>query len=186
MKYKAVMTMQSVAAYLTQLPFLGLLIALFINDEIADNVIVGVEIYCIVMCVICLLLAFINILFAFLNLTKDVELPYKTTMLVKIAMIPYYIINFFIWAIFVIGTLNPFFIVLLPLIVTFSIVTTYFIMISTGSQNIAALLKQFFAEKRLSCLIYAIFHFIFCADVIAAIMVYCNNRPLNRGNCIEI
>jgi hypothetical protein len=186
MKYKGAMIAQCVAAYLTQLPFLGLLIALFINDEIADGVIVGIEIYCIAMCLICLLIAFLNILLAFLNLNKDIKMPYKTTMIIKIVMIPYYIINFFIWAIFVIGTLNPFLIIFLPLIVAFSIVTTYFIMLATSAQNIVCLIKQFFKEKSLSCLIYAIFHFIFCADVIAAIMLYSNYKQNINYKSIDI
>jgi hypothetical protein len=186
MKYKAVMIAQCIVAYLMQLPFLGLIIALFINDEISQNIIIGFEVYSIAMCVVCLLIAFLNVTITILNVTKDVPCPYKLTMAVKLAMIPFYVINFLIWAIFVIGTLNPFFIVLLPIIIAFSIISTYFVMLSTSSQNIAYLLRQFFLQKNLVFLVYAIFHFIFCVDVIVAILLNCNYKPTTNYNGTDI
>jgi hypothetical protein len=170
-----------------QLPFLGLLISLFITTDISDTIILGVEIYSIILCVISLLIAFLSIILALLNLTKEVPCPYKTTLAIKLTLIPFYVINFLIWAIFVVGTLNPFFFVFLPLILGFSIVSTYLIMLSTSAQNIVYLLRQFVIQKKLSYLGYAICHFIFCVDVIAAVMVYINHKPLpNHDNVIDI
>jgi hypothetical protein len=169
-----------------QLPFLGLIIALFINTEIADSVIIGIEIYSIIMCVLTLLIAFLNIILALLNHGKNIPSPYKITMAIKLALIPFYVINFLIWSIFVIGSLNPFFFIFLPLFLAFSIITTYFIMLATSLQNIVYLWRQFVSQKKLSYLIYAILHFIFCVDVIGSILVYCDNKTASNYNATDI
>jgi hypothetical protein len=160
-----------------QLPFFGLVIAIFINNDISQNIVSGIIVFCLTMSINCLLVALLNIVLALLNATKDVTMPYKTTMIIKLAMIPFYIINFFTWTIFIIGSLTPFFALFTPILITVSIVTTYFIMLSTGSQNIAYLFRQFSINKNIFYIIYAVCHFIFCLDVIAAILLYCNNNP---------
>jgi hypothetical protein len=192
MKYKPVIIIQCIITYLMQLPFLGLIIALFINNEISDGIILGIELYCIIMCVLCFLIIFLNIVFALLNITKDVPCPYRTTMAIKIAMIPFYVINFLIWAIFIIGTLNPFFIIYLPFIIVLSIFLTYFTMISTSSHNIAYLLRQFFDKenlfntKKLYYIIYIVCHFIFCVDVVASILLYSNHKPTDNFENVDV
>ena len=109
---------------------------------------------------------------AFLSVFKDHENPTKSTLVIKLAAIPWYAVNFYFWAGLASGFLNPFLLIALPLVIGLGVVLTYFVMLSTSLYSIAYLIrglkKQMFPFRP----VYvpaAIFHFIFCLDVVGAI-----------------
>ena len=109
---------------------------------------------------------------AFLSVFKDHPNPTKNTLIVKLAAIPWYAVNFYFWVGLASGFLNPFLLIALPLVIGLGVVLTYFVMLSTSLYSIAYLIrglkKQMFPFRP----VYvpaAIFHFIFCLDVVGAL-----------------
>ena len=96
-------------------------------------------------------------------------------MIVKIALIPWFIGNFIICAMICAGMLNPFLFLFIPLFITYSVCITYLFIISTSLVNIGYL----FAQKRAktikfnkNIIVAIVFHFIDCLDFIGAIVLY--------------
>ena len=173
MKNKWLLWSLCIAAYLMQLPFVGLITALLVNAEgVPDAAVVAVELVSLVFCILAVLLCFCNVLSAVLGVFKNLPAPYKTTAAVKIALIPFYVLNFFIWAILIIGTLNPFFLGLAIVFLIVSFLSTYVFMLATGVHNIAHLLKRAWKEKDVKEVLWAVAHFIYFADVVAAILLW--------------
>ena len=109
---------------------------------------------------------------AFLSVFKDQPNPTKNTLIIKLAAIPWYAVNFYFWVGLASGFLNPFLLIALPLVIALGVVLTYFVMLSTSLYSIAYLIrglkKQMFPVRP----VYvpaAVFHFIFCLDVVGAI-----------------
>ena len=173
MKNKWLLWSLCIEAYLMQLPFVGLIAALLVNaDGVPDAAVVAVELVSLAFCILAVLLCFCNVLSAVWGAFKNLPAPYKTTAAVKIALIPFYVLNFFIWAILIIGTLNPFFLGLAIVFLIVSFLSTYVFMLATGVHNIAHLLKRAWEEKDVKEVFWAVAHFIYFADVVAAILLW--------------
>ena len=106
----------------------------------------------------------------------------KTTFWVKIALIPFFIINFIIWALFWLATINPFLILFGPFIWVISLFATYVFMIGGGLQNIVYLVKRYLAERQFRYLLYAVLHFIYIADIVAAGLA-CYDEKKAKNQC---
>ena len=173
MKNKWLLWSLCIAVYLMQLPFVGLITALLVDtDGVPDAAVVAVELVSLAFCILAVLLCFCNVLSAVLGVFKNSPAPYQTTAAVKIALIPFYVLNFFIWAILIIGTLNPFFLGLAIVFLIVSFLSTYVFMLATGVHNIAHLLKRAWEEKDVKEVLWAVAHFIYFADVVAAVLLW--------------
>lgn len=102
----------------------------------------------------------------------------RFTMLSKISLIPFFILNFVICFLFVAGAFNPFLIWSLFIIVPIMVFLTYLVLLTTSSYNIGYLMYK---VRKKECTLafgiwYSIFHLIFCIDVFASIVLYYNEK----------
>lgn len=162
--------------YLSQLPFVVLLAVSCAEVEVSDGVVLAVEIFCAVTCLVTLGIGLANLIVAVLNFSKDIRPPYRLTMTAKLVLVPFFIVNFVIWALLIVGSLNPFLFFLAPLFAVFSVVSTYMIMLASGVHNMAYLLRELIKTRQIKYIFYLIAHFIFCIDVVAAIVLYIKEK----------
>ncbi|MBO4538828.1 MAG: hypothetical protein J5781_01015 [Clostridia bacterium] len=109
---------------------------------------------------------------AFLSVFKDHDNPTKITLVIKLAAIPWYVVNFYFWFGLASGFLNPFLLIALPLVIGLGVVLTYFVMLSTSLYSIAYLIRGLKKQMFPFRFVYvpaAVCHFIFCLDVVGAI-----------------
>lgn len=156
--------------YAMQIPFLVIIIGIAADPDFSDSVIRAVEIYCGAMCVAIVLLCVVQLVAA---VKGDAACcPLAVTMAVKLALIPFFIINFVVWLILWLGTFNLLLIWFAPAVWLISLSSTYIFMLGGGAWNIVYLIRLFMREKKWRYLLYAVLHFIYVADVVAAALAY--------------
>ena len=112
----------------------------------------------------------------------DEEIP-KSTMIMKLSLIPWYALNFFIGFVICSFFLNPFVMIAIPVIIAILSTSTYILMLSTSVGDIAYSIRSCIKrEWRVTpALVFAlIFSFIFCLDVVGAIMLYSKSQKAAR------
>ena len=110
---------------------------------------------------------------------KNNEDMTKFTMIIKLAAIPWYIVNFVVCSMVILGMLNPFFLMGIPLFAFIFVSTTYINMLAVSANNIGVIISELITHKIKSnglLIVGMIFHFMFCLDVLGAIFTYVNYR----------
>ena len=167
-----------VLLYVMQLPFLGWFIAYALNPDLLDGA-MAVIIFSFALGVAVVVLSVISLVAAVKGDGQSFS-PLKTTFWVKIALIPFYIINFIIWALFCLASLFPLIIWMAPFVWGISFFSTYLFMLGGGVQNIVCLIKRYCAERQFKYALFAILHFIYVADIVAAALAYFDDKKLIR------
>ena len=170
-----------VMLYVVQLPISGLFVALVVNPDLSETAISAAMLACLAASAVVLVLCILALVSAIKGGIKSFS-PLKTTFWVKIALIPFFIINFIIWALFWLATINPFLILFGPFIWVISLFATYVFMIGGGLQNIVYLVKRYLAERQFRYLLYAVLHFIYIADIVAAGLA-CYDEKKAKNQC---
>lgn len=183
MNRKALLWAICALLYAMQLPFAVAIIIVAVNPDFSAEIVRGIAIASASLCVLIVALCILNITTAVKDYLKGQKYcPYATTAKVKLALIPFFIINFVIWAFFWLGTLNMFLIWAAPAVWIISLFTTYVFMLGGGVQNISYLIRRFRDEGNIKYLVFAVLHFIYIADVIAAVLAYLDGRTsLNKA-----
>ena len=97
------------------------------------------------------------------------------TVAVKIAMIPFFGINLYLWLMLISGLLNPFLMLSIPFVAIIGVCLTYVYMLTTGLPDIIYTIIFCFRHKRrptLFMVIGVILCFIFVADIAGSIMLH--------------
>ena len=130
----------------------------------------------------CLLLAFpIFVLSIITIFKKEIVDSTKLIMILKLALIPWYIANFVLWGLLVAGMFNPFLMIGIPIVITISAIGTYVLMFSSSIVNVCTIIGEL-KNKTLkpSGLLIAgmALQFIFCLDGLGAVFTYivCNKK----------
>ena len=174
MKRKIMMWIFCALLYAMQIPFLVIIIGIAADPDFSDSVIRAVEIYCGAMCVAIVLLCVVQLVAA---VKGDAACcPLAVTMAVKLALIPFFIINFVVWLILWLGTFNLLLIWFAPAVWLISLSSTYIFMLGGGAWNIVYLIRLFMREKKCRYLLYAVMHFIYIADVVASVLAYIDSK----------
>ncbi len=133
----------------------------------------------------------VAVLFAFAILVPSIISIFKKnnedmtlfTMIIKLAAIPWYIINFILCGFMLAGALNPFMFFAIPFMIAIFECVTYIDMFAVSFNNVAVLISELRTKtiKPSALLIVGmVFHFIFCLDVLGAIFTYVNYRKINN------
>ena len=103
---------------------------------------------------------------------------------VKIAMIPFFVINIVLWILLIAGMLNPFLMLGIPLAAVIGVCLTYVYMLMTGLPDIIYCIGFCIKKKRPTGLMVAgvILNFFFILDVIGSIMIH---RSLKKIITVE-
>jgi hypothetical protein len=139
--------------------------------------------------IVALIVALINAILALIHVFRCSVPPTKTSMVIKIVLIPFYLMNFFYWALLAAGFCNPWLMLGVPLIITLGAIITFCYMISTSAPNLFYLFRLG-KEKKLKANGYyvtaIVFHFFFILDVVGAIMLDHLLKKEEKANTIEI
>ncbi len=134
---------------------------------------------------VALFIGFLGLAFGVFNSSRDTVDPTTSTMVCKLALIPWYVANFLFWLILIAGFCNPWLIFGMPLIIVTGVCITWLYVALGSAQNIAYVWREV-RMRRLevtSALILAIvFHFIFVFDVVGAIML----REIVRKQQVQV
>lgn len=179
-KSNTILIIQLVCMYLIHLPlYVGMI---FVNLPNVENRAIEV-LFVIGFAALALMIpvCIVSLVFACLHFTRINASPLTTAMIVKLCLIPWYILNFLICGSFVVGFLNPWLIMAIPILIAVEVFTTYIFMLSTGIHSIAYTIKYLAFHKikpSAQIIIALIFHFIFCLDIVGAIMLNIENKKL--------
>ncbi|HPK29161.1 MAG: hypothetical protein BWX57_00611 [Tenericutes bacterium ADurb.Bin024] len=150
-----------VSAYLMQVFFL---IGLFAGESFAWANYAGL--------VFTLLTLVFGVIATVKSVTGDTRDTRKETMTFKLLLIPYFVINFIIGFMALLGALVNF--MVLPIIVAgviLMLVFNYFMVVVTSASNIRYLIKNLVVKKDPLTLLHIAFHFIFVTDVISSVIL---------------
>ena len=129
--------------------------------------------------VICALL----LAFSIVSIFKG-ENASRMTMIIKIVLIPWYIVNFILCVCLIGGMLNPFLMLTIPIAVFLMISTTYINMLASGLPDIAFFVHLLIKKKvelNATLIISILFMFIFCLDAIGGILFYIKTREIEMA-----
>ena len=102
----------------------------------------------------------------------------KFVMIYKIVAIPWFIGNFIMGILLIAGMLNPFLLLAIPIVIMLLILSTYICMVSSSTINfshIVVLAKNNGLSLNVPFMIGIIISFIFCLDVVGAILIFLEN-----------
>lgn len=107
----------------------------------------------------------------------------KFIMIIKIILIPWYIANFTLWALMILGMLNPFLFVAIPIMIVLSMFGTYIYMLSSSLNNICLIISNFknkTLEVKPLFIVGMILQLFFCIDIVGAILTFIASRQYKK------
>ena len=159
-----------ISLYLMQIPLL--IDFIIINsenyNEILENILFNTSL---AFLIISTILGLVNLIIALTNKQDNVI---KTTMISKLILIPYFIINFIICLLLTIGFSFIFTILSAFILIPLFILFTFMTMIVTSSYNISYLINKF-KHKEINIIVfimYFILQCVFICDIIDTIYIY--------------
>ena len=188
---KITLIAQAVGMYVMHLPLYIFFIIELIGvggdmENLVSNIVTAT---CTLMSVVGLI-CIANIVFSVISIFKGEYDLSKTVRNVKLALIPWYVLNFAMCIIMVALMFNPFLMVGIPVLVAIAMGLTYFFMLGTSLPNVAYYLRKVFVTKEEKAtkarVLTVILHFIFCLDVIGAILFLRQNKKAEIPSDAEI
>jgi len=170
---------QAIGMYLMHIPlYILFIVELFPGEHEAlfKGLLVSFFVLLIPMAGICL----INMILSVISIFKGNTDLSKTVMRVKLALIPWYVVNFIMCFVIVLLFFNPFTMFGIPVVIGIAMGITYFFMLGTSLPNVAYYLRRVFVNKEEKLtkprVITIVLHFIFCLDVIGGIVFHRQNK----------
>ena len=121
-------------------------------------------------------ICFVNYIFGITSVIKKEYNPTKITNIIKLALIPWYALNFIICLLFIGAMANPWLFMATPIVAAIQVCTTLIFMTSTSIYDISFMISKMI-KKEISCnvlnVFLIIFLLIFGLDVISSIIIYC-------------
>jgi len=172
---------QTIGMYIMHLPlYIFFIIELLSVGGDMENLVSTVLTSTIVLTSVVALICIANIVLSVISIVKGGTDLSKTVKKVKLALIPWYVLNFAMCAIMVLLMFNPFTMLGIPMVIAFAMGLTYFLMLGTSLPNVAYYLRRVFVNKEEKLtkprVITIVLHFIFCLDVIGGIVFHRQNK----------
>lgn len=181
--YKIMLIIQVVLMYLAHTPFY--IITIFANtsidSSIGDSLFPGLLLTGIILSLLVLPLCLANLIVAIIGLIRGQNNPCKTTMVVKIALIPWFIYNFCLCVALTAGFLNPWLFLAAPILICLLMGITYLLMLSTSLFDISYTIHMLIRRKvKVGGVIITslIFLIMFCFDVVGSIMLHIKMKSI--------
>ena len=113
----------------------------------------------------------VGLILSLVGMKKDLLSPLKMTLIVKLALIPWYTFNVYYALCIIGGMLNPFLMFIIPLEIAVMVSVTWILMFLTGIQDVVYVCKAL-KDKRLALspavIAGLIMQFVFLLDVVGA------------------
>lgn len=168
-----------ISLYLMQIPlFINFMI---INSEAYNTTLENIlSNSSLVFFIISIILGLVNLIMAFTNTNTNNNDIVKITMISKLVLIPYFIINFIICTLLIIGFAFVLTIFSTFILIPLFVFITYMTMIITSSYNISYLINMFKNKEIdfISFILHFIFQLVFICDVIDTIYIYKSNENM--------
>ncbi len=169
--------------YVSQLPLWGILfLAIFYrNSELGNDL---SDIFGLIFRIGSILTFFVSLLHIIITAIRRKDEDFsKTTMVLKLVQIPWYIVNYLFCILVFLGLCNPFFFMALPFFILISILFTYIYMLSTSLPEFISYLKMTSKNKEMESIIgilscVALLFFVF--DVAGSILMYYQMKSKNN------
>ena len=174
MKTKITLIIQTIGMYLMHLPLYAALIIINIamDARLQGDLVHGMLVASFVMMLIMIPVCIVNAVVSVVSALKGND-PTRHTMVAKLSLIPWYVLNFFISFVFVSIFFNPFMMIAIPIVIALLIGSTYALMLSTSLGNIAYAVRSIKqGDAKPAVIVGVVFSFIFCLDVIGAVILY--------------
>ena len=176
---KITLIAQAIGMYLMHLPLYILFIVELLpglHEELFHGLLTAMLVLMVPVIVLCIA----NIVFSVISIFKGNTDLSKTVMKVKLALIPWYVINFVLCFVVVALFFNPFTMLGIPVVIAITTGLTYFLMLGTSLPDVAYCIRKVYVEKTEPLvkprLITVVCLFIFCLDVIAGVKIYRQNK----------
>ncbi len=123
-------------------------------------------------------LCIVNLAIGFSQAYKSEYCCYKTVMIVKIILVPYFIINFIYGLLITVAGLNPFLFMALIFVLPLMVVFTYASMLATSAYNLGAMMGKIKRREITFGEIALVFisQLVFFLDVAGSILLYIRHR----------
>lgn len=149
----------------------------FIDIPKGENNSVGLLLLGIGAAVVCVAAAvgFVGFVLAAAGMSKGAPSPTKTTFIVKLALIPWYLFNAFYCFYLIAGSLNPWLLIAIPIEIAVTVFVTYVLTVMTGIHDVLYVIgeiKNKRAEVSASVIVGLVMQFFFVLDVVGAIMLH--------------
>ena len=180
---KVFLIIETITMYLSTL---FLIIAFFMalnnNDDRFGDAIGTMALLMFIFEMVSLFVAFLTCCFSLFSLFNNKGIA-KLSMIIKLTLILWFLLNFLKWSLYVMGMLNPFLMLGIPIVIALGVLLTYFLMLSTSANNIFFIIRRIPKSNNKGLLIVSlIFHFVFCLDVVGSIMLYIDDKK--RGSVV--
>ena len=176
-KSNIILIIQAACMYLIHIPFYLILILARMSTTSFETIkllfTVGFSLMS-VMVPVCI----VSFIFAILNMIRSGDSPLKTALIIKLALIPWYIFNLLVCILLLAGFLNPWLMMAIPLLIGVEFAVTYIFMLSTSVHSVLYTIKYLSCRKikpNKTMTVALVFHLFFCLDIVGAIML---NRQL--------
>ena len=125
-----------------------------------------------------LVLGSINLAFGIAQVSNPKEGMDKTVMIVKLVLMPFFVINFIIGALIFAAFVNPFLFMALWIVIPALCVLTYAEMLVTSSYNIGALIHRIRSKQNTlgELALFIVSQFLYFLDVVGSIILYVRQR----------
>ena len=188
---KGLLIAQAGLMYVAQIPIYAFFMVFFFGDSLNpdNNVINAFFIFFIVINVILMIMFMPILILSIVSIFKGEEFMPKTVMIIKLALIPWFITNFIFCFFIFVGMLNPWLMIAEPIAIAIMVSITYLYTVTTSIPNIGYII-HLLRKKELKItnkLIFSvIFHFFFCFDVLGSILLFFETRPKEMIESEEI
>lgn len=126
----------------------------------------------------------IGVVFSLAEKNDGTQSPFKTTLIIKLLLIPWYVFNI-VYCVFIVGgSLNPFLMIAIPLEIVISVFITYILTLLTGAPNVIYVLKNLKAGNAVvspAVIAGTIMQFFFVLDVIGSAILYFDLKKRKRN-----
>lgn len=161
--------------YLMMISFTALIVLTALEYEGIGNTlfVVGVWVFGVISCI----LGFANFVLGIVKIFRPKKSPYKTVMICKLILVPFFVMNFIYLVLIFLGSLNIFLIWMLPIVI-FLTILTYGILLATSVYNIGYLIHRLTHREGavLEQIIFIVLHFLYVIDVVASVVLYVKNK----------
>ena len=124
----------------------------------------------------------VNLAFGIAQISNPKDGMAKTVMIVKLVLMPFFVINFIIGFLTMAAFANPFLFMALWIVIPVLCVMTYAEMLVTSSYNLGALIHKIRSKQNTfgELALFIISQFIYILDVVGAVILYARQRNFTK------
>ena len=178
---KIMAIIQTILMYVAHIPVYIGLILFYTNIDDYMSAIMILLLVGIILTILVLPLCLANAIVTIINVFRKTSNPTKTIMITKICLIPWFIGNFYFCVLLIAGLLNPFLLILAPIVFCIEVSITYLLMISISIIDLGFVINKL-KTKEISMSKYLVFInvllFIFCLDTLGSILLYIKTKEI--------